>query len=161
MSLFDFADTAYAPNLSTIIANRVQRMQNSCLRLAFSVRKFDHITPAFETSGCLNMKERWTWHLILLTLKTLNSGQPNYLRDLLKYLGEIHQRQSLVTRSAGILMIPRHRKAKFQNSFSYLATTLFNSLPSYIKEIDVSNLSNHRTLSNAISNFIKSKRLIT
>lgn len=64
--LFDYIDIddVYIFILNSQLLNRMQRVQNCCLRLTHSSRKFDHIIPIFKRSGWLNIKQRFIIHLL-------------------------------------------------------------------------------------------------
>ena len=133
LSLFDYANTVYIPCLSQKLLNRVQRIQNSCLRFCYGARRFEHITPLFERSDWLRIHQRFVLHLCCLVFNVLQTGIPSYLRDLLHSNFEFHTDSASSTRSQTQLAFPRHRTSKFQNSFSYLAVKYFNSLPPSIR----------------------------
>jgi len=66
--LFDYIDIVYILSLNSQLLNRVQ---NCCLRLTHSSRKFDHITPIFKRSGWLNIRQRFIIHLLHVFNSTL------------------------------------------------------------------------------------------
>ena len=61
---------------------KLQRVQNTLARVVLGLRKFEHITPALIELHWLAVKQRVTFKLAILTMKTIHSGQPTYLRDL-------------------------------------------------------------------------------
>lgn len=133
LSSLSHANTVYGPCLNDNIEKKVQRVQNSCIRFSYGLRKFDHISAAFNDSQWLDMKQRWLSQLICLILKVISTDTPSYLRDEMKFLGDCHSRASLVTRHSNLMVVPRHFKTKFESSFSYLCPTLYNNLPDTIR----------------------------
>ena len=135
LSLFNYVNTVFGPCISVRTAGRIQRIQNSCLRFSYGIRKYNHISPSLQMSGWLNMRQRWILYLCCMTHKILHTGTPSYLRELLATNLQLHQSRSSTTRQAAQLTIPRHHSTKFRGSFSYAATYYYNQLPGYIKAI--------------------------
>ena len=106
ISIFDYADVVYGPCLSSSLLSVVQRVQNSCLRFSYNVRKYDHITPSFQRSGWLKMKQRWIFHLCCLVYKILATGTPRYLYELLRSNLSMHSSGSMSTRRCFDLSVP-------------------------------------------------------
>ena len=84
ISLFDYCDVLYSPFLTSRLTSLIQRVQNSCLRFSYCVRKFDHISPLFVKSSWLRMSQRWKLHLCCLVFKILTSSCPTYLYNILR-----------------------------------------------------------------------------
>jgi len=85
VSLFNYADVVDIPCLNKRLLHRIQLIHNSCLRLSYGIRKYDHISPSYQRSGWLNIYQRFIVHLCCTTYKTLHSNTPMYLRDLLHF----------------------------------------------------------------------------
>ena len=66
-------------------------------------------------------------------IKVLHTNKPPYLRELVHFLTDYHARRSLVTRHSRDVAFPRHNKAMFEASFSYLCPLYYNRLPTNIK----------------------------
>jgi len=133
ISLFDYADVVYIPCLNKRLLHRIQLIQNSCLRLSYGIRKYDHISPSFQRSGWLNIYQRFIVHLCCITYKTLRLNTPMYLRELLHLNIESHSGLSIDTRHQNLLSCPSHHTRKYQNSFSYSSPKYYNSLPPDIR----------------------------
>ncbi|KYM96666.1 hypothetical protein ALC62_12662 [Cyphomyrmex costatus] len=133
ISLFDYSNSIYIPALSQKLLTRVQRIQNTCLRFSFNVRKYDHISPYFSRSGWLNIRQRFILHLCCLVFRLLHSGVPRYLRNLLYFNSDLHANNTPDTRHQDSLSYPRHRTSKFKAAFSYTATKFYNAMPSFIR----------------------------
>jgi len=133
LSLFDYANVVYIPCLNKSSLNRIQLIQNSCLRFVYGIRKYDHISPAYQYSGWLNIYQRYIVHLGCTTFKTLHSGTPSYLRDLLYFNTESRSGPYMCTRHQNCLSCPPYHTKKFESAFSYAAVKLYNSLPPSIR----------------------------
>lgn len=133
ISILSYANIVYGPCLSTKTEYRVQRIQNSCIRFSFLLRKFDHISDALSASGWLNMRQIWTYQYVILIIKVLTTNNPAYLRECAVYLSDHYTRRSLITRSSALLSYPKYNKVTFRSSFSYLCPSLFNNLPNNLR----------------------------
>ena len=135
ISLLDYADVVYGPCLTTRLSAIVQRIQNSCLRYSYNIRKFDHISPLFLRSGWLKVRQRWILHLCCIVHKVLHSETPIYLNELLCSNSSMHSVHAPSTRRGADLSVPAHRTVKFTASFSYLSSLYYNSLPLDIRSL--------------------------
>jgi len=109
----------------------LQRLQNSCIRYSYSLRKFDHISESFAESKWLNLEERFQVQLLCSVYKVISLEHPFYLYNKLVRGSDIHSRN---TRHRDLLAVPRHSSSLFQRCFSYNATKHCNKLPIDIKE---------------------------
>ena len=57
LSLFNYGDVLVM-NMSVSLKNKIQRVQNSCMRFIFGLRKYDHISQCFNVRKSLNMESR-------------------------------------------------------------------------------------------------------
>lgn len=133
VSLFDYADVVYVLFLSAQLLQRIQRIQNSCLRFAFGIRKFDHITPAFERSGWLAMHQRYILHICCLTHSVLLHCSPSRLYSLLQTVADSRSASARDTRWQHLLAIPVHHTERFRAIFSYSAVKYYNILLANIR----------------------------
>lgn len=127
LSKIAYGDVVYGPNLKYEDTYRVQKIFNSCLRLCYGIRKFDHISHKYDEAGWLKFEGLLQLHINTLVHKTLLIREPEYLFEKLKFLSNPDSERS--SRSVGrLLLIPRHRSTCFRRSFSYMAPKLYNSL---------------------------------
>lgn len=141
LSLLDYANVLYWPALTVASRSSLQKLQNSCIRFCYGLRKFDHITPSLLASGWFSLAERYRIHLGTLVYKINKFKEPVYLYDKLVRGRDIHNR---VTRYNELFQIPRHSTAAFQRSFTYNAIKTYNNLPPIIKSCSsVNSFKNH------------------
>lgn len=132
LSALSYCDTVYWPALLKRDQNSLQKVQNSCLRLSFNLRKFDHISNALHDSKWLTLNERYQLHMACLMYKIIKIENPNYLFTKLVRGSDVH---NCPTRSCHLFTVPKHTTAQFQKSFSYNSAKIFNNLPSQIQSI--------------------------
>lgn len=126
MSHFNHCDTVYGPCIDSIESRRIQKVQNSCLRLIFGIRRPQRISHKLKTVGWLNMYNRRRLHLVCLFHKILKFKTPPYLLKKLSYRSDVH---NINIRRKFLLTVPRHRKEIFKRSFSYNIAACINKLP--------------------------------
>ena len=105
--------------------SRVQKLQNSCARLIFGLRRFDHVTPIFQELHWLPIRARIIFKIICFVFKCLHSMAPVYLQSLL----HISNADDLT------LSVPRRNTSFGDRAFSTCGPALWNFLPSNIKQI--------------------------
>ena len=127
LSNFSYCDIVYC-NLSTTLLNKLQRVQNACLRFSFCIRKFDHITPLFRKANWLNMRNRQTLHCLCFLYRIFNGDAPLYLNNLLPPVSQ-HQ---YFTRNIG--HVPQLFRYTIKgNSFFVKFVRIYDDLPGNIK----------------------------
>ena len=106
---FNYCDFIYGPCLDQNDKNRIQKMPNSCCRLIFGLRKYDHISYTVKTLNRLSMKNRRALHLGSFAMKLIN-GQDTYtpLKRKLVPRSDIH---TLNMRNIHKLTMPNHKRA--------------------------------------------------
>jgi hypothetical protein len=71
LSNISYCCSVYWPALIQKDKTSLQRVQNACLRYAYNVRKFDHITESLKKSKWLNLEERYQTQLLVLVKKVM------------------------------------------------------------------------------------------
>ncbi len=95
-----------------------------------STKKFDHITPVLFDLHWLPVKERIKFKILLLTYKALNNKAPQYITQMLSFKDTRPTRYM----QSGPLYVPKVNRTTFGGrSFSFVAPTLWNSLPLSIR----------------------------
>lgn len=135
LSNFTYCDFVYGFCLDNESNNRIQKVQNQCVRFVYGLRKYDHISHFYREIGWLRMEARRGLHFCTFLLKTINdTDSPASIRERLVFRREIHDRN---VRAREHLTMPHHRSAMFQRSFSYNAVKYFNSLPINLLNLNI------------------------
>lgn len=129
LSQVNYCDTVYGPCIKQSDATRIQRLQNSCLRLIHGIRKYQHISHTLKTTNWLNMYSRRYVHSATLFFKIIKNQVPKYLHRKLRFRTDVH---TLNLRFRGRLTPPKHKLELFKRSFSYQIATTINKLPAKI-----------------------------
>jgi len=79
LSHLNYCDVVYGPCITLEVSNRIQKLQNSCIRLIYGIRKYEHISHAFQLSKWLSMSARRHLHMICLYHKILLTKSRLYL----------------------------------------------------------------------------------
>ena len=103
---FNYCDFIYEPCLDQNDKNRIQKMQNSCCRLIFGLRKYDNISHTVKTL-----------HLGSFVMKLID-GQDGYTPLKCKLVPRSHI-HTLNMRSIHKLTMPHHKTAMFKRSIVY------------------------------------------
>lgn len=125
----DYCNALYY-NMSESNFHKLQRVQNALAKTVLGQRKYDSATYALTTLHWLPIKHRNTFKIATLTYKTLRNGEPRYLRNLLTtYVPTRHLRSA----DQQLLNVPRTRTVTGTRAFRISAATIWNSLPSDLK----------------------------
>ena len=132
-SMFDYCDIVYGPQLTKLLSNRIQIVQNASMRFVFNLKRSSHILPVLNDNQILNMSNRRILHYLNFIRRLLNDGKPHYLCSKLSNRKELHGHY---TRGHCNLNIPQHSTSSCSTSFSVSAPKLWNSVPKNIKSIN-------------------------
>ena len=116
LSLFNYGDVLFQ-NISARLSNKIQRVQNSCMRFVFGLRKYDHISSCYEKNKTLNMENRRNLHGLVLMHKISIGEAPEYLSEKLTRHSNLHDYN---TRGRDNIAIPRVNTSTLANTFFYL-----------------------------------------
>lgn len=83
----------------------------------------------------MSVKQRIIFKTMIIIYKIINCNMPDYLSDDVQYRRDIH---SYTTRNKNNLNIPRYRKNIMHNSTYSLGFQMYNNLPNYLKENELS-----------------------
>ena len=70
-----------------------------------------------------------------MMFKTMNNLNPPYIKNLFKFINEIHDR-SLRSASDNLLYIPKPNCELYRNSLAYSGSKIWNSIPQDVKNSD-------------------------
>lgn len=147
LSQMNYCDVVYDPCLSRNDINRIQKLQNCCLRLIFGIRKFEHIRHTFKENNWINMRNRRYFHSVCFFIKILQSKSPPYLYNKITFRTDVH---NINIRYKHALTPPIHSTQFFKRSFSYNICKCLNELP-----LDLKNKMSHKRLKSRILGVIK------
>lgn len=130
LSHFNYCDVVYGPCLDARTQNRIQLIQNSCLRLIHGIRKYDRISYTLKLTNWLNMRDRRYLHSLCLFHKIISLKCPIYLYKKISFRSDVHH---INVRSRGLLTPPMHRTTFFERSFTYNIAKIYNATPNSYK----------------------------
>ena len=136
LSHFNYCSYVYGPFLDVRDRERIQRVQNTCCRLIFGLRKYDHVSLRIRELKWLNMCERRDFLLGVFVHKIMCTRAPSYLREKLVVRNAIH---NVNTRHNGALDVPRHTTAIRRKCFTCQATLSYNKISLELKELQPDN----------------------
>ena len=126
LSVFNHGDAVINGYLDVATSTRIQRLQNSCLRFIFGIRRRDRISHALGWIGWLNMSRRRLLRSACLYHRIILSKTPPYLYCRIRYRTDVH---NINVRHRHAVCIPRHRTQMFKRCFSYCLAVTYNSIP--------------------------------
>ena len=83
---FDYACTAWYPNLTEKTKKKIQVMQNKCRRFCLRLRNMQHISlTEFRSINWFPTKERIHQYINAITFKFFNKNYPFYLNEIFEF----------------------------------------------------------------------------
>ena len=128
-SKLDYCNSLYN-GISQANLNKIQRIQNTLVRVVTNTSKFDHITPILKKLHWLPIKQRIDYKLCLLTYKTLQIQQPTYLYNTLSFPSH-----SLSTRSSDSSFCPSHMSEHLWVKGPFLSLLQDSGTPSHLTPV--------------------------
>ena len=124
---FNYACSAWYPNLTKKLKNRIQTSQNKCIRFCLQLDKMTHIShKEFETLNWLPVTERFNLCINSIVFKYVNNQCPNDLNKVFQTAPEknIQTRGSFLT-----LKCPFRKTNSGQMALSYIGPTIWSKTP--------------------------------
>jgi len=129
-SRLDYCNSLFAGMTKSNI-QKLQRIQNTLARVILCLGKFEHITPALIQLHWLPVEHRLTYKLATLTFKTVQTGQPVYLREL---LDDYEPVRTLRSSSRNLLCEHKTNLVISKRAFRHSAAVVWNNLPDNIRD---------------------------
>ena len=111
-------------NLTQKFKDKIQKLQNSCTRFIFGLRKYDHISQHFKQLKVLNMDNRRSLQALTLMHKIVTKKAPSYLCSKLVYRRGFHQHN---TRGSSKIHVPGFSTNYGKNRFFRKIIIKYNS----------------------------------
>ncbi len=127
ISKFDYCDIIYM-HLSETLKNKLQKLQNICIKFIFNLKKYDHVQDCYNDLNWIKLDKRRDFHLGCFIFKIINNKTPKYLYSLFNETSNIH---SYNTRKR--FFIPSIKTNNGKKSFGYYGPYIWNNLPTEIK----------------------------
>lgn len=134
LSQFNYCVPVYHSSIDNLTSNRIQKIQNACLRFIYGIRKYEHISHKLLEIGWLSMQNRRALQCLCLYHKILKFKCPPYLYNKVTFRTDVH---NITTRFRGLISPPRHSTAIFERSFSFQIYSLYNKISCVAKEYSV------------------------
>ena len=138
---FDYACTAWYPNLCKKLKNKIQTTQNKCVRFCLNLDKMAHISQnEFEKLNWLPISDRINQCILSTTFKFVNDMGPNYLNEVFQWAAESNR---TLRNDYLKLKHPFRKTTAGQNSLSFLGPSKWNKLPESTKKCNNINTFKH------------------
>ena len=86
---FDYACSAWYPNLNAKLERKLQIMQNKCIRFCLKLDKMHHISEEdFKTINWLPVDQRVQQSLNVTVFKYVNNACPYYMKEVFEYASQ-------------------------------------------------------------------------
>jgi len=117
---------------------RLQSVQNTAARLVSGARRRDHITPVLRSLHWLPVRQRIFFKTAVLVWKCIHGVAPPYLQEACVPVEKVQGRSRLRSASTGCVDLPRVQTSVGQRSFAFHGPTVWNSLPSALRDSSLS-----------------------
>ena len=124
LSHFNYCDTVYN-SMSELLKYKIQKVQNTCTRFIFGLKKFDHISSHFAQLQTLNMEERRLVHGLTTMHKIVTEVSPDYLISKITFHNNLHDYN---TRNKNKIVVGASRTTTYDKSYFPTFSRLYNSL---------------------------------
>lgn len=112
---------------------RLQILQNKCLRNIMRVDRFTSSSILLDTLNLMSVKQTIIFYTILFIHKMVHNYAPKYLTKRIRFRSENQKNRPL--RNTNQIELTKANKSSSQNSLFYKGIKLYNSIPNDIKDI--------------------------
>ena len=124
LSLFNYCDALFL-SLTASLSAKIQRVQNSCMRYIFGLRKYDHISECYEKKKTMNMENRRKLHSLILMHKINIGDAPEYRSERIIRHSNFHNYN---TRGRENIVVQRVNTTMRSNTFFVSISKLYNEI---------------------------------
>ena len=137
---YDYACSAWYPNLSKRLSKKIQTSQNKCIRYCLNLGNRAHIgVKEFEKINWLPTKERIEQCICVNIYKFFKNISPAYTSEIYHPTEQMHNTRSSKHR----LHLPYRNYNQGQKGLSFMGPKIWNKLPTEIKTARNSNTFKH------------------
>ena len=129
---FDYACSAWFPNLNLALKKKLQTAQNRCVRFCLQLGNRDHVgNKEFEKMNWLNINDRFEQCVSTSVFKFFSNNSPLYISEIFCPAGK----KGVSTRNSfQRLTQPLRKTSQGQKCLSYIGPSVWNKLPENIKK---------------------------
>ena len=139
---FDYACSACYTNLNNRLKSKLQILQKKCIRFCLNLDSKVHIgLTEFEKINWLPINDRFEQCISSMTFKYFNYLSPLYMNDVFKLAD---QNTTASRTSLFKLSQPLRKTNHGQKSLSYVAPSIWNKMPDFLKTMDNVSTYKHR-----------------
>ena len=139
---FDYACSAWYPNLTKGLKDKLQIAQNKCIRFCLFLGNREGIRyKHLKKINWLPVSERVKQFIAVSVYKFFNNLAPSYMKEI--FTKAENSRRTRYTDEFKI-NIPRRKHEYGKNCLSYLGATIWNSLDNHIKQFKSCNGFKHK-----------------
>jgi len=120
--------------LPRTLLNRLQQVQNACARVVMRIPRRQHITPVLKELHWLPVEKRVQFKMLVHTFRAIHGDAPSYIRDLVTVKQPARQLRSASEIRLTTSSLPK-TVTYGDRSFKHAAPSLWNSLPSQLKNV--------------------------
>ena len=124
LSKLNYCNTV-TQGITMALKNKLQLLQNTCIRYIYNLKKYDHITPHLDKLNTLNIENRTKYHGLSQMHKIIKGLAPPYLMERLTFRDDIHDHN---TRHQNFIDIRRLNKAVKDGAFFVKTAKDYNDL---------------------------------
>ena len=123
---FEYCSTILYTCCNQSQLNRLQMLQNKCMRTILKMRRDTSIEFMLQTLKWLNIEQKLKLNTLINIFKIKHNLAPKYMTENIAYVGEV---QTYLLRNATDFRIQRQRTTAAQNCLFFKGLKLYNDLP--------------------------------
>ena len=129
LALFNYASPVLQ-NLSYNLNQKIQKLQNSCVRYIFNLRKYDHISSFYAKRQILKISDRRDIQSLTIMHNIVNNKAPEYLTQSIRFNYDFHGHN---TRTRNSIRVPKAKTGFGYNRFFRKYAEMYNNIQKKIR----------------------------